>query len=98
MVIHTYKKRLKNDNAYLKINDFINYTSINNTLFFIVRPILLSIVGGLILAFILYPLYFKLKSWTKLPKLSALIICVGIILIILLPILFFSPAILEEFF
>lgn len=66
--------------------------------FFIIRPILLSIIGGFLLAFILYPLYFKLKSWTNLPKISALIICISIILMILIPILFFSPAILKESF
>lgn len=90
---------MKIDEAYFrKLTTLLIIFALLVLSFFILRPILLSIIGGLLLAFILYPIYSKLNSWIKLPKISALIICISIISIIILPLVFFSPAIVKESF
>jgi len=50
----------------------------------IVKPVAMSILFGILLAYIFYPMYKWLLSKLKSPNLSALLICVGLIVIILL--------------
>ncbi|VVB83620.1 AI-2E family transporter [uncultured archaeon] len=64
--------------------------------FFMLKPLLLSIIGGFILAFIFSPLYNKLFKWTKSRTLSAMIICTSLLLLILAFIWFFTPTIVNE--
>ncbi len=66
--------------------------------FFILKPILLSIILGFILAFIFSPVYSLLLKWTKSPNFSATSICVVLITLLILPIWFFAPIILEQSF
>jgi predicted PurR-regulated permease PerM len=66
--------------------------------FLILRPILLSIVFGFILAFIFYPIYQLLYKATKWPNFSATILTLLLILIILLPIWFFTPIFIDQAF
>ncbi|MFH1326555.1 MAG: AI-2E family transporter [archaeon] len=66
--------------------------------FFLLKPILLYIVFGFILAFIFFPIYNFLLKLTKAPNLSATIICIFLIVIILLPIWFFTPIAIEQGF
>ncbi len=64
--------------------------------FLLIRPIILSIVLGLILAFVFNPVYDWLRKTVKSKNLSASILCVVLILLILLPIWFFTPILLNQ--
>ncbi|MFH1787644.1 MAG: AI-2E family transporter [archaeon] len=64
--------------------------------FFLVKPILLAIIVGLILAFIFYPIYCKINKRIKLPNLSASIMSFLLILIILLPLWFLTPIVIDQ--
>ncbi len=66
--------------------------------FFILKPILLSTIFGLILSFMFYPVHKKLISWVKSKNLSAIIICVGVIIIILIPLWFAIPLLVRQTF
>jgi predicted PurR-regulated permease PerM len=66
--------------------------------FFILKPILISIITGILLAYIFYPIYKRIFNYTKKSNISALIICLLAILIILIPILFFTPIIIRQVF
>lgn len=64
--------------------------------FLIIRPIILSIIFGFILAFIFSPIYKLLLKLTKMPTLSAAIITIFLLLIIILPLWFFTPTLIEQ--
>ncbi|MGD9275735.1 MAG: AI-2E family transporter [Candidatus Pacearchaeota archaeon] len=64
--------------------------------FFLLKPILLSIIVGVILSFIFYPVYLMINSKLKSPNLSAALICFFLILLIALPIWFFTPLVINE--
>lgn len=66
--------------------------------FFVVRPILLAIISGIILAYVFSPIYNKLLKLTKSKDFSALLICVLLILIVLVPFWFLMPLLVEEAF
>lgn len=66
--------------------------------FFILKPILISSIFALILAFIFHPLYKRFFSWTKNRNLSALLICIILLVIIILPLLFFVPLLVTQTF
>ncbi|MFW5846524.1 MAG: AI-2E family transporter [Nanoarchaeota archaeon] len=67
-------------------------------LFFLVKPILLSVITGVLLAFIFTPAYKKLCSLIKSRSLSATIISGFLFLIILLPMWFFTPILIKQSF
>ena len=64
--------------------------------FFLVRPILLSIIMGLILAFIFSPVYDWFYKRIKSKNLSALIICFLLLVVIILPIWFLTPVVIDQ--
>jgi predicted PurR-regulated permease PerM len=64
--------------------------------FFLLKPILLSIVAGFLLAFIFSPLHNLFLKIIKSKGISAAIICILLLTIILLPIWFFTPTIIDE--
>ncbi len=66
--------------------------------FFLLRPVLLSIIFGIILAFVFSPLYDWLKKIIKSKNFSSLICCILLILIIFLPLWFLTPVIIQESF
>jgi len=66
--------------------------------FFLVKPILLSIISGFLLAFVFSPVYDWVYKKTKSKNLSASLISIFLILIIVLPFWFFMPVILEQSF
>src|SRR3989344_4737224 len=66
--------------------------------FFIIKPIILSIIGGLILAYIFYPVHSKLYSWTKMRILSASLVTIFVLLLIIVPIWFLAPIIVQQIF
>jgi len=62
----------------------------------IVRPFLTAIVGGLILAYVFFPIYSRLKKKTKMENLSSLITCIIVILVLSLPFVVVLNAISKE--
>jgi predicted PurR-regulated permease PerM len=59
--------------------------------FLIVRPIFLSIFGGLLLAYIFYPVYKKTLKIVRYKNLAAALVSVFILLIIFVPLFFLIP-------
>lgn len=66
--------------------------------FFILRPILISTIFALILAFIFYPIYKKFLVWTKNKNIAALIICLILLAIIIIPVLLLTPLLVKQTF
>ncbi len=64
--------------------------------FLILRPILISTIFALILSFIFYPLHKRIRSLVKSKNLSALIICLILLAIIIVPLVFFMPLIVRQ--
>ena len=66
--------------------------------FLLLKPILLSIIFGLLLAFVFIPLYDWLYKKTKSKNLAASIIIAFLLLIIFLPIWFLTPILIDQSF
>ena len=66
--------------------------------FFVLRPILLSIFGGLILAFIFNPVYKWILKYIKYKNISAAIITILIIFAIVLLFWLLTPVLSKQFF
>jgi len=64
--------------------------------FLIVRPILLSSVFGLILAFVFYPVYKKALKIFRNKNLTSLIICILVFAIVITPVLLLTPIVLRQ--
>lgn len=66
--------------------------------FLILRPVLLSIVGGLILAYIFFPVYKWTHKVVKSKSLSAAIVSIIALAIIIVPLWFLIPVLSEQVF
>lgn len=64
--------------------------------FFLLKPILLSIIIGFILAFIFTPIYNWLYKVVKSKNLAATLICFFLILLIVLPLWFLTPIVVDQ--
>ena len=64
--------------------------------FFLLKPILLSIITGLILTFIFSPIYNRIFKLTKSKTFSSISICIILIALILIPLWFLTPIIIDE--
>jgi len=66
--------------------------------FFIIKPISLAIISGLIFAYIMNPIYKKINSKIKKPTISAFLVCFLLIFVILIPAWFLVPIIIKQIF
>lgn len=66
--------------------------------FLVLKPILLSVVFGLILAYVFLPVYRKIYRILKERNTSALAVCVLIVLIIFIPLWFLIPLVIQQTF
>lgn len=66
--------------------------------FILIRPVVVSIIGGLVLAYVFNPAYKKLLAKTNRKNLSAFLISLLIILMILIPLWFLVPLMLQQVF
>ena len=64
--------------------------------FFLLKPILLSIILGFILAFIFTPVYNSYYKITKSKNLAAILVCFLLVFLIVLPLWFLIPIILDQ--
>jgi predicted PurR-regulated permease PerM len=85
------------DEAYFrKVTTIVILSALAVLSFFLLKPILLSIISGFILAFIFSPLYNKLHKLTKSRSIPAVIICTSLLLLIVAFLWFFTPTIVNE--
>ncbi len=66
--------------------------------FFIIKPVLFSIIAGLVLSYMFAPVYEKLHSKMKSRNGSALLTSSVIIIVIVIPIWFIAPILLRQIF
>jgi len=66
--------------------------------FFLLKPILLAIIIGILLAFIFIPTYEWLYKKTKMKNFSAGIMCLFLITLIILPMWFLTPILIDQSF
>jgi predicted PurR-regulated permease PerM len=64
--------------------------------FFLLRPFLLAIIFGIILAFIFYPVYKWLNKKINSRNISGILICIFLLILILLPMWFFTPIMIDQ--
>lgn len=87
----------KMDEQYLKkITTAIVLVVLIVLAFLLVKPFLLSIIMGIILAFIFSPVYDWLHKYTKSKNFSALLICVLLLVLIILPLWFLTPIVIDQ--
>lgn len=82
--------------SFKKVTTILIIFSLIFLTFLILKPILVSILVGFLLAFIFMPVYNFIYKKTKLQNLSATIVLIILSLLIILPIWFFTPIILEQ--
>jgi predicted PurR-regulated permease PerM len=66
--------------------------------FLILRPIIVAIIAGALLAYVLYPLYIPLRRWIKRENLSTFIFIFLIFLLIAVPLWFLLPGLIRDIF
>lgn len=66
--------------------------------FFLIRPVLLSVVSGLILAYLFTPSFNWVKRWIPNPTGNALIVSGSILALIVFPLWFVIPVMLQQVF
>ncbi len=66
--------------------------------FFILKPIIISIIFGLLFAYIFNPVYKKIKSKVGGKNIPALILIFSLTIIVVIPILYFVPIIINQTF
>jgi predicted PurR-regulated permease PerM len=64
--------------------------------FFVVKPILMAIILGILLAFIFSPVYVFINKFLKRRNLSAFLICLILIVLIILPLWYLAPTIINQ--
>lgn len=81
-----------------KIGTFFLLVVLTVLVFFLVKPILLAAIGGLLLAYIFNPLYVRLNNKLSKPTISALLVILIAALIILIPLWFVTPILVQQIF
>lgn len=66
--------------------------------FLLLKPLLLSIILGILLAFIFNPVYNLFYNATKMKNLSSGLVCIILISLIIIPIWFLTPILLDQSF
>ncbi len=84
------------DTFFRKITTIIILLILLILSFFLLKPLLMAIILGFILAFIFSPVYNWIFRLTKSKNLPSIIICLFVLVIIILPIWFFSPIAIDE--
>ena len=88
---------MKMDDTYFrKITTALLLIALIVLSFFLVKPIILSVIWGIILAFIFAPVYNQLYKFVKSKNLSAILICLLLIVLIILPFWFLIPIFVDQ--
>jgi len=90
---------IKMDNEYLKkVNTALILLALIVISFFIVRPLIYSIIVGVVLGIMFQPVYNWIHKSTNSKNLSAFIICTLLLILIILPLWFLTPVIVKQSF
>lgn len=87
-----------NEKDVKKISVMLLVTLLGVLVFFIIRPVLLSIIAGLILAYIFYPVYKKIAKIVKYETLAAALVSVFVLVLIFVPVWFLAPVMIKQVF
>src|SRR5689334_19719349 len=68
------------------------------TAFMVIKPIVLSIFGGLILAYIFSPFYKRIYRVIHARNTAALLMCAIVLLVVIVPLWFTIPIIIQQIF
>lgn len=85
-----------NDSIFKKAAGVILFILLALLAFLIIKPVFISIIVGLILAFIFTPVYDRINKYIKSGNISAGIIVLLLLVIIILPLWFLTPIILNQ--
>jgi predicted PurR-regulated permease PerM len=66
--------------------------------FILIKPILLSLIAGLLLAYVFMPVYNRLRRYVKEKNTAAAIVTVGVLAIIIIPLWFIVPLVAQQSF
>lgn len=87
-----------NDKDIKKIAILLLVLALAVLVFLLIRPIILSIIGGLILAYAFFPIYKIILKKVRSKNLAASLVSLFAIILILLPIYFLLPVIVDKVF
>ncbi|PIN94797.1 hypothetical protein COU61_00040 [Candidatus Pacearchaeota archaeon CG10_big_fil_rev_8_21_14_0_10_35_13] len=83
---------------FSKLSAFVIIAVLFISAVFIIRPIILAVIFGLLLAYVFFPLYKKVYSVVKEKNTSSLVIIALVFLIIFLPLWFLLPIMFKQIF
>jgi predicted PurR-regulated permease PerM len=66
--------------------------------YLVIKEILMALIFGMMLSFIFYPIYKWVNNKTKSPNISALSICIILIILLAVPIWFLTPVLINQTF
>ncbi len=81
-----------------KIGTFFLLAALTVLVFFLLKPILLAAIAGLILGYIFNPFYLRMERVFRNRTLAAVLVVLLIALIILIPLWFVTPLLIEQVF
>jgi predicted PurR-regulated permease PerM len=85
------------DKNYIRnITSLVLLTVLITLSFFLLRPILMSMITAIILAFVMSPLYNKIGKKIKSRNWSATVVCIIVIVGIVIPLWFLLPVLLKQ--
>ena len=89
-------KMMIDEKTFNKITSIVLMSVLIILSFVILRPILVSSLFALILSFIFYPVYKKLNKITGSRNLSAFLVCFGLLVVIIAPLVVFVPIFVRQ--
>jgi len=66
--------------------------------FFIIKPVLLSIIGGLILAYVFFPIYKVIQKRIRSRNIAAALVSIIVLVIIIVPVWLLAPLMVQQAF
>jgi len=85
-----------NEEYFKKVMTLIILVLLAILSFFLLRPILLSIIVGCILAFMFNPVYRWINKYISSKNISVLIVCIVLAVLIIIPFWFLTPLFIEQ--
>jgi predicted PurR-regulated permease PerM len=83
---------------FKKLSAIISISVLVVLTFFILRPIIFSIITGLLFGYVFYPLYKKVNVFVREKNISAFFITILVFLLFFLPLWFLIPLMIEQAF
>lgn len=84
------------DEYFKKISTTIILVVLIVLSYFLLKPLLMSIIVGILLAFIFNPLYNWINKYLKMKNLTAFLLCLVLIVVIVLPLWYITPIIINQ--